>query len=873
MMRWMRGSEADHREVVPFDPIAEGDRHRLSADVSLAIWAHVSGDAASDDHARRRFDEIAVRLATRGGRLRPDPGRVPLDDAVPRSGSTIADELVSGAPGKITAVTAARAKPWRHDPRRDGFDDAAPGKVTRLEVDAWRMRGAGSRLRHPREAMAAPARPRSPWDAVGVAAAQVLARGADQAQHAALLFRQHAEHDIGDPDHPAVQEALRRRGGGSPLPDAVRREMEARLGVDLRSVRVHTDDVADEATRAVRAKAFTVGEDIFFAKGELVHGGGAGAELLAHELTHVVQGWQGRVPVAGAGTVQVSQPDDALEREAEATSRGAMRAAAPVMPPDGGAPPSAMLQRTPEVAAQLISRYTSWGNLNEAALGRALLGLATRGQVALADDVMTALGSTDRDDVAYEFMLVASDAQLVALAAAPTSRRFLDRLFDELTSGSVAAEEQQQADRIHRINARQTVSAGAFDAAATSGQTKIFPFRLPGFTVLHDAPIEARRERGGIWAHSFVRVLGTGEFRAETSTLPSAYFLGGIVLPENEVIGVRLYDQGGIIHYTTPLFLIQLANATDQQILEKVLEAAGIGLTLGTGVLAGLGVEASMAARVLLWADRASFVLGTITSVLREHRSWLVGQFGPGFMDAVDVVHSAAAIYGMARIALEAPRMVLALRTSFRTWRAAATSRSPSFSTSERAAIQQVTQSTDELLQQVDQIQSARPGPARTTPGTPGPDATAPTPTGPTRSPHEQLVDVLDQRVQQIQAARGDLNLFRAAFRRVSGSGNTARPVADLAPELEQLLTQFRRSRVVTGGGRGGTGVSTYIESLDGRFAIRITHNQVGPTPVGSPPMPRIHIYEGAVSGHGAHVVLPAGTTLADILAALHITP
>lgn len=871
MMRWMRGSEADHREVEPFDPISEGDHHRLSPDVSLAIWAHVSGDAASDDHARRRFLEIAVRLATRGGRLRPDPGRVSLDEAVPRNGSVIANELVRSAPGKLTAV---KAKAWRHAPPGGIFDDAAPGKVTRLEVDARRMRGAGSRLQ--REATAAPTRPRSPWDAVAIDAAQVaqaLARGPDQVRHAAMLSRQHAEHDVGDPDQPAVQEALRRRGGGSPLPDEVRREMEARLGVDLRSVRVHTDDVADAATRAVRAKAFTVGSDIFFAKGELAPGGVAGAELLVHELTHVVQSWQGRVPVAGAGTVQVSHPDDALEREAEATSRAVMRAAVPVMPPDGGAPPSAMLQRTPEEAARLISRYTSWGNLDEAALGRALLGLVTRGQVALADDVMTALGSTDRDDVAYEFTVAASDPQLVALAATAMSRRFLDRLFDELTSGSVATEEQQQADRIQRVNARQTVSVGAFDAAATSGSTKIFPFRLPGFTVLSDAPIEARRERGGIWVHSFVRVLGTAEFRAETSTLPTAYFLNGIVLPENEVIGVRLYDQGGIIHYTTPLFLIQLANATDQQILEKVLEAAGIGLTLGTGALAGLGVEATMAARVLLWADRASFVLGTITSVLREHRSWLVGQFGSGFMDAVDVVHSAAAIYGMARIALEAPRMVLALRTSFRTWRSAATSRAPSFSASERTTIQQVTQSTDELLEQVDHIQTARPGPARTTPGTTGPDATAPTPAGPTRTPQEQLVDVLDQRIQQIQAARGDLNLFRAAFRRVSGTGNTPRPIADLAPELEQLLTQFRRSRVVSGGGRGGTGVSTYIESLDGRFAIRITHNQVGPTPVGSPPMPRIHIYEGAVSGHGAHVVLPAGTTLADILAALHITP
>jgi hypothetical protein len=119
----------------------------------------------------------------------------------------------------------------------------------------------------------------------------------------------------------------------------------------------------------------------------------------------------------------------------------------------------------------------------------------------------------------------------------------------------------------------------------------------------------------------------------------------------------------------------------------------------------------------------------------------------------------------------------------------------------------------------------------------------------------------------------GDMNLFRAAFRRLTGGGNTPRRIADIAPELEQLLTRFRRARVTTDGGRSGRGVSTVVESLDSRFSIRITHNQVGATPIGSPPMPRIHVYEGAVSGHGAHVVLEAGTTLDDILRALGVSP
>lgn len=142
------------------------------------------------------------------------------------------------------------------------------------------------------------------------------------------------------------------------------------------------------------------------------------------------------------------------------------------------------------------------------------------------------------------------------------------------------------------------------------------------------------------------------------------------------------------------------------------------------------------------------------------------------------------------------------------------------------------------------------------------------TPTG-ARRPIEEVVDVLNARIEQIQAARGDINVFRARFRSVTADGNTARPLSTLAPELSALLTPYRRTRVITGGGRRGTGVSTYIESLDGQFSIRITHNQVGDAPVGNPPQPRIHIYEGAVSGHGSHLLLPPGTTLNDILTAL----
>jgi len=57
----------------------------------------------------------------------------------------------------------------------------------------------------------------------------------------------------------------------------------------LTAVTVHTDGQSDQLNQALQAKAFTTGQDIFFQAGAYEPGSQAGQELLAHELTHVVQ--------------------------------------------------------------------------------------------------------------------------------------------------------------------------------------------------------------------------------------------------------------------------------------------------------------------------------------------------------------------------------------------------------------------------------------------------------------------------------------------------------------------------------------------------------------------------------------------------------
>jgi len=79
------------------------------------------------------------------------------------------------------------------------------------------------------------------------------------------------------------------RGSGSALPDDARNQMESKMGYDFSGVSVHTDATSDSLNRSVSAKAFTTGSDVYFSEGAFNPGSKDGQQLLAHELTHVVQ--------------------------------------------------------------------------------------------------------------------------------------------------------------------------------------------------------------------------------------------------------------------------------------------------------------------------------------------------------------------------------------------------------------------------------------------------------------------------------------------------------------------------------------------------------------------------------------------------------
>jgi hypothetical protein len=111
-----------------------------------------------------------------------------------------------------------------------------------------------------------------------------------------LQMKQRHGREGGDVETGVAQQIESARGGGQPLEKGVRRQMEGSFGANFTGVRVHTDQQADTLNRSLNARAFTVGNDLFFRSGEYKPASSGGQRLLAHELTHTIQQGGARPP-------------------------------------------------------------------------------------------------------------------------------------------------------------------------------------------------------------------------------------------------------------------------------------------------------------------------------------------------------------------------------------------------------------------------------------------------------------------------------------------------------------------------------------------------------------------------------------------------
>ena len=109
------------------------------------------------------------------------------------------------------------------------------------------------------------------------------------------------------------------RGGGSSVPDGIRRQMESATGANLGGVRVHQDSESNTLNHQLTAKAFTTGQDIFLREDAST----GDSELMAHELAHVVQQSSGRTS-AGPSGMAAGAANDPLEAEADSLAHAVL---------------------------------------------------------------------------------------------------------------------------------------------------------------------------------------------------------------------------------------------------------------------------------------------------------------------------------------------------------------------------------------------------------------------------------------------------------------------------------------------------------------------------------------------------------------------
>ena len=135
------------------------------------------------------------------------------------------------------------------------------------------------------------------------------------------LQRKATGHDAGGNVPHIVHDVL--RSPGAPLDTATRGFYESRFNHDFSGVRVHTDGRAAASARAVDSYAYTVGNHVVFGSAQFSPSSNAGRELLAHELTHVVQ--QSGAPASMQSRLKVGAAGDASEHEADRVAAQVMR--------------------------------------------------------------------------------------------------------------------------------------------------------------------------------------------------------------------------------------------------------------------------------------------------------------------------------------------------------------------------------------------------------------------------------------------------------------------------------------------------------------------------------------------------------------------
>ncbi len=241
---------------------------------------------------------------------------------------------------------------------------------------------------------------------------------------------------------PLVLDVL--NSSGQLLDAGTREFMEPRFGHDFSQVRVHTDTKAVESAQAVNALAYTVGRDVVFGTGQYTPGTSEGSKLLAHELTHVVQQNFGKSGLPT--TLEITNPGDAAENEAQATANVVMQgqvytpklnetteiarqapdAGVSTSPPDAAIPSATAKCDLP--TPEICSSYEEWLNTFPKSTGTADKNITSNMPKDLGDLIGGKLGASgnkpDCADVAFllRHYYLKAKGQSLSFKVGPTAK-------------------------------------------------------------------------------------------------------------------------------------------------------------------------------------------------------------------------------------------------------------------------------------------------------------------------------------------------------------------------------------------------------------------------------------------------------------------
>ena len=106
----------------------------------------------------------------------------------------------------------------------------------------------------------------------------------------------------------------RKRGSGEQIPEDTRIGMGELAGV-AGDVRIHADADSDRLAQSLSAKAFTVGQDVFFAAGQYRTDTAEGQHTLAHEVAHAANGENATRRISRKYNLQTGKPTGLMGTE------------------------------------------------------------------------------------------------------------------------------------------------------------------------------------------------------------------------------------------------------------------------------------------------------------------------------------------------------------------------------------------------------------------------------------------------------------------------------------------------------------------------------------------------------------------------------